>query len=706
MAEFGADIAPQPGVDSSGGEADPIILASNKGLQEAKRTQRKWRDNAREDYDFVAGNQWGQDDIDKLTAEMRPVITFNRVGPIVDAVSGQEINNRQEVKYFPRTIGKAGVNEVLTAAAEWVRDECDAGDEESEAFLDAVIGGIGWTETRLDYEKDLDGMILIDRTDPFEMYYEASSTKKNLKDCKKLWRVKIMSRADAVSIWGDQDYETATMRDAGEGVEPIDRVQAAYYHGDQANTKGDDAELTGMVKIIEYQYMVKEPIYRVPDVATGKLIEVDPKTHARMKPLLDMVGIKSVPQKKLCVYRCFYSGSVLLENKKAPCPTEFTYKAITAKRDRTNKCFYGIVRAMKDPQRWANKFFSQSLDILNSNAKGAPMVETDAVENVREFEDNWATSKGVLWVEPGALTQGKIQPRNPPVFPAQINQMMEFSVSSIAEAAGVNEAIMGLTTPDTTGVLEGMRKQAGINILAYLFDGLKRYRKEQGCLLMYFIQTYISDGRLIRITGNEGAQYIPLLRDSTLGEYDVVVDEAPTAPNVKERTWAVITTMLPMLKDLGLPLPPQMAAKFIQYSPLPTSLTSDINQAIAQAAQQPPPPPPPMEMAKVQQLQSSAKQAESTAMLNIAKAQGMGNDSYLDQLKAHTDAILGVVKAHSEATKQATDQMLGVLKAHVDAGKVQAENMKTAADIHKTNVQHAGNVMKTRATLTTKGNQK
>lgn len=705
MAEFNADIAPQPGVDSSGGEADPIIIASNKGLQEAKRIQRKWRDNAREDYDFVAGNQWGQDDIDKLTAEMRPVITFNRVGPIVDAVSGQEINNRQEVKYFPRTIGKAGVNEVLTAAAEWIRDECDAGDEESEAFLDAIIGGIGWTETRLDYETDLDGMILIDRIDPFEMYYDASSTKKNLKDLKKLWRVKIMPRTDAVSIWGDQDYETATMRDAGEGAEPIDRVEAAYYHGDQANTKGDDAELTGMVKIIEYQYCVKEPIYRVPDPLQGKLVELEPAQYKKMKPLLDMAKINGIQQKKICVYRCFYSGSTLLENKKSPCPTEFTYKAITAKRDRTNKCFYGIVRAMKDPQRWANKFFSQSLDILNSNAKGAPMVETDAVENVREFEDNWANSKGVLWVEPGALSQGKIQPRTAPPFPQQINQMMEFAVSTIPQAAGVNEAVMGLTTPDTTGVLEGMRKQAGINILAYLFDGLKRYRREQGCLLMYFIQTYISDGRLIRITGDDGMKYIPLVRDKTLGEYDVVVDEAPTAPNVKERTWAVITSMLPMLKDLGMTLPPPIAAKFIQYSPLPISLSSDITQAIAQAAQQPPPPPPPMELAKVQQLQSSAKQAESTAMLNIAKAQGMGNDQYLDQLKAHTDAILGVVKAHSDATKQATDQMLGVLKAHVDAKKVDAENLKTHADILKTGVQHAGNVMKTRATLTTKSKQ-
>lgn len=698
--------ATYPGEDLPLTSAESIILESNKGLKDAKRQQRKWRENAREDYDFVAGNQWSQEDIDKLTGEMRPVITFNRVGPIVDAVSGQEINNRQEVKYFPRQIGKAGVNEVLTAAAEWVRDECDAGDEESEAFLDAVIGGIGWTETRLDYETELDGMICIDRVDPFEMYYDPASVKKNLKDCKKLWRVKIMPRSDAVSIWGkDKNYETATMRDAGEGAEPIDRIDAAYYHGDQANTKGDDAELTGMVKITEYQYCVKEPVYRIPDIQSGKLVELDPKTYKRMKPMLDMAGIKGVQQKKYCYYRCFYSGAELLENKKSPCPTEFTYKSITAKRDRLQRVFYGIVRAMKDPQRWANKFFSQSLDILNSNAKGAPMVETDAVENIREFEDNWATPKGILWVNPGALSAGKIQARQPPVFPQQINQMMEFAVSSIPEAAGVNEAIMGLTTPDTTGVLEGMRKQAGINILAYLFDGLKRYRREQGCLLMYFIQTYISDGRLIRITGPEGAQYIPLIRDQTLGEYDVVVDEAPTAPNVKERTWAVITSMLPMLKDLGTAIPPAIASKFIQYSPLPTSLSSDITQAIAQAAQQPPPPPPPMEMAKVQQLQSSAKQAESTAMLNIAKAQGMGGDQYLDQLKAYTDAILGVVQAQAAHSKQQMDGVVAAMKAHADAAKVQAENFKTIADIHKTNVQHAGNVMKTRATLTTKGKQ-
>jgi hypothetical protein len=133
---------------------DDAFLRQVKGWFKLDREHwAEWRAAATEDFDFVAGHQWDEKDLEKLRDEFRPVITFNRIGPTVDSVTGLEISNRREVRFIPREQGDALPNEVYTAAAEWVRDECDAEDEETDAFFDTVVCGMGWTETRIDYEE-------------------------------------------------------------------------------------------------------------------------------------------------------------------------------------------------------------------------------------------------------------------------------------------------------------------------------------------------------------------------------------------------------------------------------------------------------------------------------------------------------------------------------------------------------------------------
>ena len=71
-------------------------------------------------------------------------------------------------------------NEILTAGAEWFRDEANAEDEETQAFEDMLTVGLGWTETLLDYMADPEGAPRVVRLDPLEMCWDSHAHRKGL----------------------------------------------------------------------------------------------------------------------------------------------------------------------------------------------------------------------------------------------------------------------------------------------------------------------------------------------------------------------------------------------------------------------------------------------------------------------------------------------------------------------------------------------
>lgn len=691
------DGAPDAGQSMPQADAEQKFPFTNEELLQRCITDYKqsrdhfseWRQEASECYDFVASHQWSDSDKQILADQTRPAITFNRIGPFVDGVCGLEIGNRQSTQYIPRQLGSSGVNDLLTAAAQWVRDECDAEDEESESFRDVIIAGVGCTQTRMDYDEDPDGEIVIERVDPMEKYPDPTARKQNYADARFDIRCKDIPLTAAKAMFPDfqpEDLHAQWAEDQPDDThQPHNARLAPFYRIDQG---GQIDRQRPMVRMVEYEWWEYETAYRVLDQTTGRFVRLDPEKAAVYQARAAAMGQQAVVlrdrQRK---YWKAVIGNVVLKVTPGADDGGFTYKYITGKRDRNRGTFYGLVQAMRDPQMWANKWLSQALHIVNTNAKGGLMAETDAFVDINEARDAWAESDSIIELNPGGL--GKVQQKNPPPFPVQINQLTQFALEAIPSVSGVNLEMIAQVQRDQPGVLEMQRKQQGMTVLAALFNAKRRYQKEQGRLMLWMIQTFIADGRLIRIGGPENAQYVQLIHQPGLSEYDVIVDDAPTSPNMKERVWAGLMQMFPMLR--GLPLPPTVWMEFMRYSPFPASMV----EKISQLAQQPqaPHPPSPVDQSRIDQHQAAARhydaktlkigadaqsdvekrQAEIEAMRAnaIASLANVGLASTDQQLEAARDAVDTLLRSHDQGHDQA---MAGLGRMdRLDAAQQQAD---------------------------------
>jgi hypothetical protein len=679
----------------------------------------KWRKEATEDFKFRDGDQWSDDDKRWLEDQDRPAVVFNRTGVLVDAVVGVEVGNRREVRYIPRDINDSKPNEVLTSAAGWFRDLCDAEDEESEAFKDTVTAGMGWTETRLERKENPDGEPKVERIDPFEMVWDCNATKANLVDRKRTWRVRKMDIADAMKLLPGVDPDelnAAWAENDAEETEPHSNDREKLYNQNEVDGKGVNREVT----IVQLQFKEEETYYKAmiitPPEMQPQIVELD---EAKFKIAeKNKAVLQSAKLSRETVQQVFLGNAIL----KKPAPTQtgmFTFNCMTGLKDEDRGIFYGIVRRAKDPQRWANKWLTQILHILNSQSKGGVTASKDAVENVREFEASWAKTEAVTWVKAGKADQ--IVPKPMAQFPAGFDRLMQYADEMIIKATGINMELLGIREVNQPGVLEYQRKQAGMGILASFFDSLKRYRKIQGRAMLSLIQKHLSDGRLIRIVGDEEAQYVPLMKAEGIakakaeamqqapqqamqmavqaveqgvqsgqpvdpqqamqealqtvqaeisakfdamkpveGEYDIIVDDAPSSPNDKEKNWQILQSILPMFKDM---IGPEQAMILAKYSPLPQSFQQELKESIEQGATKPPDP---LQVKAMELEQMKIQNAGKEIELQMMQEQNKAAELEFKKAELQQKGVTAVMEQETE-------------RSHIDVDRIEAYAALTEA---------------------------
>lgn len=584
-----------------------------------------WRVSAIDDFAFVSGQQWLDADEALLREQKRPPITFNYSEKMIDAVVGAEVGARQEVNFKPRNVEDSALSELYNAAGKWVREESNAEDEESDAFRDMLICGLGWTQTRLSYDEDQDGKLLVERVDPLEIRSDPAANKPGLTDRRYAYRRWWVDERDAKREWPTATFGGENSDDSNSGV----IIRGSRY--EDGSTNDDSERHKGQVQITLYECVEREPIYRVS--IDGKIEEVEPAVFSQMQPHFDEAHIPYVKQYKRVYYRGYFAGDTLLEMAPSPCQDGFLFQAITGKRDRNKNTWYGLTRVMKDPQRWANKWLSQILHIINSNAKGGLMAEVNAFVDPQKAQDEWAQPDSITLFKEGALSGNRVQQKQMPPFPSGLDRLMQFALSSLPMVTGINLEALGLANREQAGVLEQQRKQAAYGLLAPLFDALRRYRKNQGRVLLAMMRKFISDGRLVRIGGPESQQFIPLTKIPDDVSYDIIVDASPNAPDVKDRTWEALMQLVPSMLKAGLPLPPDL----LDFSPLPTSLVTKWKAFAAQSKQPDP---------QMQQLQMELQQCQQE--LAAAKQDQQSQAATLQQKGQQIEAELMLKKQQQD----------------------------------------------------------
>lgn len=287
----------------------------------------------------------------------------------------------------------------------------------------------------------------------------------------------------------------------------------------------------------------------------------------------------AVEIKKRCYYRAFIgSGNTPLADPEwLPSQSGFSYQCMTANYDEEKGIFYGLIRALKDPQNYINKTVSLLVEIISSGAKGGLMIEEGAVANMADFQRNFASPWEHVKIAPGGL--GKIGPKPGVQLNPQLAELFQMASAAPSQVTAINPAMLGNSGANTpVGTVSQYRKQGASAMQCYL-DAIRRYHERQ-CRVMLDLLRVMPKRLIRRIAGPDAGSWLEFDSDRLAANYDLIVDEAPNSPNMKSEVFQTLQILLPTLSKAGMP--PQILTEFLEFAPLPASLIQRIRQMMAQ----------------------------------------------------------------------------------------------------------------------------
>lgn len=629
------------GVSDAAPDDDELFRQLTEWFDDAKERSDDWRAEAKESDEFAAGHQYSVEDMRVAERQKRPMITFDRIGRNVAAVVGLEINNRQRAATFPREEGDVEEAEIGSNILTWIDDETGSPNEDGQAFRDMVVRGVGCTDTNMDYLNfaDSNGLPATVHVSTLVCYWDPNAKRENLVDRTYDFVAKTMPISEARRLCPDHED---TMLHAGWAGIDDDlenagiKVRSRNYEQDNRGARAKE-RARSRVTLVECQWREVVTRFVVEDRQTGKQRELSSEIGKQLVAAMPERFVGA--ERPVYVYWRAILGNGLLKKTKLDAQSCFTREYMTGYRDETRGMWYGLVRAMKDPQRAANALYSQSVAMMKSGTKNGWAIEKSAIADPREFEANQAKNGANLYFEDGALGRQAAQPLTPSPPPTHTHELLGLSLDQVQASTGIPMELIATSSgsnPAQTALLEDKRRQTGITLLANFFNAKRTHLQRKSRLVLRYVHEFMRDGRLMRVMNEGKASYVPVwLDDQDITTYDIIVDSNPTSQDAREKSWQSIMGLMqfPAFQQL----PESIMVKFLEFVPnFPSKLALEIGEVVEQMAQPTPEKQAQQELAMrdqqadVAKKEASATKDQTAGALNIAKVQEMGGRLTLD----------------------------------------------------------------------------
>ncbi len=619
---------------------------------------------------YYNGNQWDESAKAALEAVKRPALTINAVMPVVNALIGEQINQRAEITLRPKRHTTLDLAEVHTRLLHHILETNRYRYLETGVFTDGIIQDRGYFNIFLDFADHVQGEVRIESLDPLDVLIDPDAKDYDPATWNQVIVTRWLTLDDIAVLYGkgkakeldtlaglNQTYGADSML-TGEDNTFGDSDNAPTY---EPPAQGDAHWQVRRVRVIDRQYRKLERVKFFVDPRTGDMREVPAWDAARIEQFTAQFGLQVIDKLARKVRWTVSADQVVLHDDWSPYEhfTVVPYFPIFRRGQPS-----GIVKHLLDPQDQYNKISSQELHVVNTTANSGWIVEAGSLVNMSEadLEARGAETGLVVSVRPGASPPVKIQPNQ---IPTGLDRLAMKAKADLREVSGI-EALLGQESPEVSGVAIQAKQKRALTITQVPMDNLNFTRTLVAQRVLGLVQRFYTEPRVYYITlwdqpkkpGTDMEVNQPdasgqVVNDLTVGEYEVSVAIAPSRDTFDDVQFAEVV----QLREAGVLIPDDIV---IEYSHL--SRRDDIAERVRKMMGAGEPSPEEVQMQQ-QQMQMQMERAQAELDELKAKAQNLGAQAALAQAKAEA------------TTMQAEGQPT------IDGAKMQLAHQQLQADI-------------------------